>query len=338
VAIGAFFLILGLFPAAGNKQTVHLIVGFTAVALAIVMGVVFAKVRDKLLKQGAKPQTFRSAIAEKITFYAWLAFMVFLIALPFYVIVITAIKHDGEATAMPFTLWPKMGVQFDSFVKVLLNEDLEIDIIGSFINTLHTAVGPTLASVFVSAISAYAFSKLEFRGKSTLFGVLLITMMVPGCITMLSSYLLYDLIGWTHSFLPLIVPSFFGGAGIVFFLREYYSGVPDDLLGSAQIDGLGDIGIFFQIMLPLSVPALLAQLVLTFVGRYNDYLGPLIYLTENQYYTLQIFLRAFTSGNVLFPNRVAAACIIALAPLMVIYLFLQNIILSGIAMSSGLKA
>ena len=126
-------------------------------------------------------------------------------------------------------------------------------------------------------------------------------------------------------------------AGIVFFLREYFAGIPDDLLGSARLDGLDDMGIFFRIVMPLSVPAVVAQLVLTFVGKYNDFMGPLIYLTDNEMYTLQIYMRSFTSGSI-YNNRVAAACAISIAPLLLAYLFLQKIILSGIAMSSGLKA
>ena len=120
----------------------------------------------------------------------------------------------------------------------------------------------------------------------------------------------------------------FGSAGVVFFLREYFAGIPDDLLGSARIDGLGDMGIFFHIIMPLSVPAVVAQLVLTFCGRYNDFMGPLVYLTGNEMYT---------SGTI-YNNRSAAACVVAIAPLLIIYFFLQKVILSGIAMSSGLKA
>lgn len=336
---GAFAFLFAMLPPAevNGRRGAHIAIFAACLLLGVSLSVYGAQMKKHGLKNGASPETFTPTGAQTAVSYFWLIIMAVVIVFPFYVIMVTSLKTDYEAASLGFSWLPKLGASSDAYKYVFSSDALDVTIGDALVNTLKTSVVPTLASVFVSALSAYSFAKLEFRGKNALFGVLLLTMMTPGCITLLSSYLLYDAIGWTHSFLPLIVPSFFGGAGIVFFLREYFAGIPDDLLGSARLDGLDDMGIFFRIVMPLSVPAVVAQLVLTFVGKYNDFMGPLIYLTDNEMYTLQIYMRSFTSGSI-YNNRVAAACAVSIAPLLLAYLFLQKIILSGIAMSSGLKA
>ena len=337
--VSAFALFFALLPPAeeNGRRAAHYTIFAVCVLTGAALTVWGAEMKRRGLKNGVSPETFTPTGAQTAVSYFRLILMAVVIVFPFYVIVVTSLKTDYEAASLGFSWLPKLGASAEAYKYVFTSDTLDVTIGDALINTLKTSVVPTLASVFVSALSAYSFAKLEFRGKNALFGVLLLTMMTPGCITLLSSYLLYDAIGWTHSFLPLVVPSFFGAAGIVFFLREYFAGIPDDLLGSARLDGLDDMGIFFRIVMPLSVPAVVAQLVLTFVGKYNDFMGPLIYLTDNEMYTLQIYMRSFTSGSI-YNNRVAAACAISIAPLLLAYLFLQKIILSGIAMSSGLKA
>lgn len=337
--VGALALFLGVLPASPEtgRRAVHFAIGGVSIALGIGLAFAGKAVKRKGLGDGLAPDVFTPRGSRAIMSYFWLIVMTIIIVLPFYVIVVTSIKTEYESASLGFSWWPKLGVTGSAYKYVTTSEILGITIIGAFLNTLRASVLPTVVTVFVSSLSAYAFSKLEFRGKKPLFGILLLTMMVPGCITLISSYLLFDLIHWTNSFKPLVVPMLFGGAGVVFFLREYFAGIPDDLLGSARIDGLGDMGIFFHIIMPLSVPAVVAQLVLTFCGRYNDFMGPLVYLTGNEMYTLTIYMRATTSGTI-YNNRSAAACVVAIAPLLIIYFFLQKVILSGIAMSSGLKA
>ncbi len=337
--IGALALFLGVLPAnpETGRRAVHCAIGGVSIALGVGLAFAGRAVKRKGLEDGLAPDVFTPRGSRAIMSYFWLIVMTIIIVLPFYVIVVTSIKTEYESASLGFSWWPKLGVTGSAYKYVTTSEILGITIIGAFLNTLRASVLPTVVTVFVSALSAYSFSKLEFRGKKPLFGILLLTMMVPGCITLISSYLLFDLIHWTNSFKPLVVPMLFGSAGVVFFLREYFAGIPDDLLGSARIDGLGDMGIFFHIIMPLSVPAVVAQLVLTFCGRYNDFMGPLVYLTGNEMYTLTIYMRATTSGTI-YNNRSAAACVVAIAPLLIIYFFLQKVILSGIAMSSGLKA
>ena len=143
--------------------------------------------------------------------------------------------------------------------------------IRGFLNTLAYVLPPTLCGLFASALAAFAFAKLNFKGKNLLFGLLLITMLIPGTIMLTPTYVIYDLIGWTDSPLPLIIPGMFGAAACVFFMRQFISGIPDSVVEAAKIDGVGYFGIFIKIIIPLSVPALIAQGLLGFIGGYNDY-------------------------------------------------------------------
>lgn len=318
------------------------------VTLAIVLWVLVAamtvggKVLEKKhLNKGGAAADLNPMKGKKVT--SLLALIVFasIVILPFYVMFVSSIKTSAEAGNVEFTWWPKQGVTFEAYELIFTERFFNaITVFEAFLNTLWLSVWPTFVTVLVSAISAYAFAKLEFKLKKQLFGLLLLTMMVPGCVTLTSSYLLFDAIDWTRTYLPLIVPAFFGGASIVFFMRQYFAGIPNDLLGSAKIDGLGTMGIFFQIVVPVTIPAFTAQLILTFVGYYNDYMGPLLYLYYPEDFTQQLVLSTF-NGSLMTepvnPALVAAACVFSIAPLLILYFLLNKVILSGISMSSGLK-
>jgi multiple sugar transport system permease protein len=170
-----------------------------------------------------------------------------------------------------------------------------------------------------------------------MFQFLLLTMMIPGTVTMTATRLMYDTIGWIGTPAPVMIPGMFGGIGTVFFLRQYMKGIPDDLIGAAKIDGMSEIRIFVQLILPLSVPALLTQGVLGFIGHYNDYMGALLYLIDEPLYTLQIAIKNLADiYRTDLPAQMAAA-FLGMMPMLILYLLLQNYILKGISMSSGLK-
>ena len=197
---------------------------------------------------------------------------------------------------------------------------------------------PTLVGLIVSALSAYGFAKLEWKGKKTLFSILLLTMMVPSTVTMSASYIVYDTINWVGTALPILIPGMFGGIGTVFFLRQYMAGLPDELLDAAKIDGMGDVRIFLKLILPLSIPALAAQGILGFIGCYNDYLAPLLYLSNNdKMHTLQLVIQHLAGSEVYELPKQMAACVLAMLPMLLIYFFFQSFILKGISVSSGLK-
>ena len=189
-------------------------------------------------------------------------------------------------------------------------------------------------------MSAFMFAKYDFIGKNWGFSLLLFTMMIPGSITMMPQFLIFAQMGWSNTWLPLMIPGMFGNAMCVFFMRQYIRGIPTDLVEAAQLDGMGKFRTFVTIIMPLSLPALISQAILMFIGSYNDYLGPLLYLHKRDLYTLQLVLAQFqgmsgTAGGKNVPN-IMAGSVLSMAPLLIIYIFTQKFFISGIAVS-GLK-
>ena len=259
---------------------------------------------------------------------------------PFYVVLVNSIKTAAEAQSFGFSFFPQEGITFSHYVRIFTDtSELDVHLITSFFNSLFYSIVPIFVGTFVSALAAYGFAKLNYPGRAFVYNFMIFTLMVPGCVSMASSYVMYDAFGWTrvnHFSLVMTIPGCFGGIGCVMFLREYFKGIPDDMLAAAKIDGCGKIHVFLSIMIPLGMPAIIAQLVLGFIGTYNDFMTPLIYLKYPEQYTLQLALYQFASPKV--DNAVAsAAAVFGIVPLLIIYVFLQDKIISGISFSSGLK-
>ena len=194
----------------------------------------------------------------------------------------------------------------------------------------------TIAGLFMSGLAAFAYSKMRFRLKKLLYAVLLSSMMLPTVVMTIPSYIMYDTIGWSGTPLPLIIPGLFGNVATIFFLRQFFSGIPGDIVDAAKIDGLGYFSIYARIVLPLAKPAFLAQGVFLIVSGYNNYLGPLLYLTDPKLATIQLIVNQFSSSYLNnYPVQCAVA-LVALTPLIVIYAFLQKFFIEGIA-ATGLK-
>ena len=290
-----------------------------------------------------KKKLSTSEIIEKISVYTFLIIFTLWILVPFSIIIATSVKNWREAASLGFTWLPKGGIKgFDfSGYKEVLSYKASADavlptVIRGFLNTLLYVIPPTVVGLFTSSISAYAFAKIKFKHKDLLFSLLIGTMMIPGTIMLTPSYMIYDMIGWTDTPLPLMIPGMFGAAACVFFMRQFFSGIPDSLIEAAKLDGMGYWGIFFSIIAPLAVPALLAQGILGFIGGYNDYFGPYIYLQTPDLYTLQIALRSFSGTYSSKFNVVMAGTVMAIIPTLIIYIFAQKYFIEGIA-TSGMK-
>lgn len=275
------------------------------------------------------------AMAVLIFFACWYI-------IPFYAMIITSFKAtDAIATAVPFIWFPSpdqlsadaYGKVFTTYTIFLTGESM---VLSGLKNTLIIAIPVTVVGIFSSGLSAFSFAKINFKFKRPLFGLLLLSMMMPGIILLIPSYMLYSELGLLNTFFPLMAPAMFGSAAGVFFLRQYFFGIPNELIDAAKVDGLNYLGIFFRVMLPLSIPALLAQAILGFIACYNDYLNPLIYCTEETMYTLQVALQMFSSSNSLNLPVVLAGSILAMIPCVLIYFFAQRYFVQGIVMS-GLK-
>lgn len=276
-------------------------------------------------------------ITKMVFVYFFLTLFLLWILVPFYIIFVTSFKTEAEVNEALFSWFPMKGIYFGGYAKVFETLPGTTSIFRGFFNTLWIIIPPTFMGLMTSAFSAYAFAKLKFRGKNILFALLLATMMIPGIVTMVPAYVIYDNIHWTDTPLPLMIPGMFGAAACVFYLRQFFMGIPSETLEAARLDGLGYFGMFFKMMLPLSVPALIAQGVLGFVGGYNDYFGPLLYLQgASEYTTLQLALAKIANSYNGQWNIIMASTVVALLPTLAIYLVAQRYFIEGIAVS-GLK-
>jgi len=205
-------------------------------------------------------------------------------------------------------------------------------------NSLTIAVPATLGTVISSALAAYAFARLRFPGARLLFSVTLATLMLPDVVTLVPGYLIFSWLGWVGTYLPLIVPSFLGGGAFnIFLLRQFFRSIPRDLDDAARIDGANIFQIFWYIILSQSLPALSAVGIFDFVGHWNDFFGPLIYLSDQSQYTLTVGLSSFRDiyGNTQW-NLLMADALLATIPVVVIFFLFQRVFIQGIVVS-GIK-
>lgn len=291
--------------------------------------------------QGAANKSGKNKVlAGKIAIYAVLVLYALIIILPFMIVILTSFKTMEDASKFEFEIIPEMGFTIDGYKEVFVYRAQPSatlpTLVRGFLNTLIYVLPPTLLGLFSSAISAYAFSKLRFRAKKWMYTALLSTMMIPGMITVAPTYTIYDALGFIDTAFPLMVPGMFGAAACVFFMCQFYTGISDSIIEAAKIDGEGYIGIFFKIIVPLAVPALIAQGLLGFIGGYNDYFGPLIYLQSSDMYNLQVALRNYASTRSDQPNAIMAGTVVALLPTLVVYFIAQEYFIEGIA-ASGIK-
>ena len=206
----------------------------------------------------------------------------------------------------------------------------------AMINSLFIAVVTTGGGCLVSSLVAYGFAKIDFKFKTALFMVVLSTMMIPYQVTLIPLFIIFKHLGWINTFNPLIVPSLFGTAANVFMMRQYMLKIPNDFRDSGFIDGCGHFRIWFKIILPMCVPTLVSLGVLTFMGHWNNYLGPMIYLSSRVKMTVPLVLRSYKGNYSTQWHLLMAASCIALAPVVLLYIVSQKFIISGIMMG-GIK-
>ncbi|HRK74986.1 MAG TPA: carbohydrate ABC transporter permease, partial [Rhodothermales bacterium] len=202
----------------------------------------------------------------------------------------------------------------------------------SFIISILSMIGQVLSSSLV----AYGFARLNFRGREGWFIVLLATMMIPAQVTMIPMFAIFKTIGWVNSFLPLVVPQFTAGAFNVFLLRQYMLTLPKELDDSAAIDGCGPFRTFFYVILPNSIPVLIVVGLFTFVGAWQDVMGPLIYLDDPDYRTVTLGLEYFRSPYVDTRHLIMTGAVLAMFPVAILFLIFQRYIVAGIA-TTGMK-
>lgn len=250
---------------------------------------------------------------------------------PFIWMLLTSLKGQTEIYQTPPTILPK-DVAWSNYVDIFT----KIPYIKYTLNTLFIAVTCVVGTTVSSSMVAYSLSKVKWGGKKYLFPIIVATMMIPYQVTMLPLYMLYMKVGFTGTYLPLILPSFFGGAYYIFLLRQFFMTIPDSLLEAATIDGAGETRIFTSIMLPLCKPAITAIAIFTFLANWSDFMGPLLYLNKESMYTISVGLQAFTQSHHVEWGLLMAASAVFTIPIVILFFFTQRYFIEGITVT-GIK-
>ena len=256
-----------------------------------------------------------------------------LFLLPFLWMLSTSIKASNEIFLFP----PKWIPDVIHFVNY--SEALALAPFGLYLrNTLFVVFGNMLGNLLSCTLAAYGFARLRARGKNILFLLMLSTLMLPLWVTLIPQYVLFSSIGWSNSFAPLMVPAWFGWPFFIFLLRQFFMTIPKELEEKARLDGATTFGILWRIILPLSKPALATVAVLAFIGNWNNFLTPLIYLRDPNLYTLAIAIQKFRGqyGN-LYYHYMMAVSVLVVVPVIAIFFFAQRFLIRGIVMT-GLKS
>jgi multiple sugar transport system permease protein len=203
-------------------------------------------------------------------------------------------------------------------------------------NTLIITIPSMCGQLLSSSVVAYGFARVKWPGRNVVFLVVLATMMLPFQVTLVPLYIIFRQLHWLGTFLPLIVPNFFGSAFDIFLLRQFFLGIPAELSDAARIDGCNHLTIYWRIVLPLAKPALATVALFEFLYNWNDFMGPLVYLNDNSLYTLSLGLQNFQSMRQPTPELLMSACTIMVLPIVVIFFFAQRAFIQGVTMT-GLK-
>lgn len=270
-------------------------------------------------------------LIQKITAYVFLIVGGLIMAVPFFWMLSTSLKPEGAVFTMPPQWIPEEFV-WENYWTVLT----EANLLRGFLNTFAVIIPPAVIGVFTSSLAAFGFSKLRFPGRDKLFLVLLATIMLPSVVTMVPTFIIFRDLGWLDTWKPLIIPGMFGTAMAIFFLRQFFMTIPDELMEAAKIDGLGYFGIFMRIILPLAKPAIVTQAILWFLAGYNDFLGPLIYINTPEKFTLQLVLASFNGYYTSEWTLIMAGSVLALIPTILMFFFAQKQFIEGITMT-GIK-
>jgi ABC-type glycerol-3-phosphate transport system permease component len=275
-----------------------------------------------------------------VVIYTLLASIGLIILLPLSWMLTAALRGEGEVVfTVPVSWFPTESFHFENFWYVLNYPSYPL-----WRPTLNSLmlVALNIAGVFVSnSMVGYAFARLRFPGREFLFRLLILTMLLPGVVLMIPSFLLFHTLGWYGTYLPLWVPSFFGSAFFIFITRQYMRSFPKELDDAARIDGCSYLGVYWRIILPLSRPVLVVMAIFTFQDVWNDFTGPLIYLNDAEKFTLAIALdyfrrSTFSTVATNTTNYVMAASLLSILPMLILYFVAQKQLLGGIA-SVGLK-
>ncbi len=250
---------------------------------------------------------------------------------PFLWMILTSLRTDADAFAFPPKIMP-LPLRFENYGAAWRTAPFA----RFFFNSIVVSVTITVGSLLINSMAAYGFAKYEFKGRNALFLGLLATLMIPFQVNMIPTFLLLKQLRWLDSYPGLIVPGLAGAFGI-FFLRQYMLTIPDDYLDAARIDGASEYRIYARVVMPLAKPAVATLAVFTFLGAWNDFIGPLIVVKSDEMRTLPLAISALSAGHYVmsWPLLMAGATFVVV-PVLIVYLLCQRYVVEGIALG-GLK-
>lgn len=249
--------------------------------------------------------------------------------LPFLWMVTTSLKSDAENLAFPPQFLPD-SFHFENYVKGWSGSlPFNSFLLNSALITALSMLGNLVSCV----LPAYAFARLRARASGVLFALMLATMMIPREITLVPKYIMFAQLGWVDSYLPLVVPEFFGVALYIFLLRQFFTTIPQEVIDAARIDGASELRILWRIMLPLSKPAIASIMLFSFVGNWNQYLESVIYLRTTEKFTVPLGLAMFSGQYATQYNQMMAVALITLMPVLILFFIAQKTFIRGVTLT-----
>jgi ABC-type glycerol-3-phosphate transport system permease component len=266
-----------------------------------------------------------------VLIYLSLIVLGFFFFLPFYWVIISSLKDYRELFKIPPTWFPSR-IMWINYPRALTY----IPFLMYLKNTIYYCGFSIIGTLLSSSLVAYSLSRVRWRGREILFIFIISTMMIPFFVTMIPLFILFRHFGWINSYKPLIVPAFFGNPFYIFLLRQFFRTIPMDLSDSAKVDGANEFLIYSRIVLPLTKPALTVVVLFEFLGRWNDFTGPLIYLRDRELFPIALGLREFLSLYQAQWSLLMAASAVVTVPIVILFFFTQKTFIEGITFT-GLK-
>lgn len=277
-----------------------------------------------------KKKKSTGAIVRKVLLYVLLIIIGIIMVVPFLWMISTSLKEQYDTVKIP-PVWIPNPPRWQNYVDLFTQQPM----LQFMLNTIKIVFFVVLGQLFFSSLAAYSFARIKFKGRTVMFFFYIATLMVPGQVTMIPTYLMFAKVGLVDNHIVLILPTFFSAFG-VFLLRQFFMSLPKELEEAAEIDGCNPFTTYYRIMLPLIVPAMLTLGVFTLMNTWNDYMGPLIYLTTPEKYTMTLGIAYFKGVYTTQWNLVMAGSVLSVIPILVAYLCAQKYFVEGIAFS-GVK-
>ena len=286
---------------------------------------------ERDLRQTTVSQRIFGTMAKCGT-YLFLIIMALIVLFPFYWMIISSLKTEAEYRMTIPTFFPQT-IMWSNYAEAFTAANLG----RLFLNTAYVGIVSTILSLIITVLSAFAFARLEFKGKDMMFGALLATMMIPGELFTITNYITVNNLGWMNTFYALIIP-FLVSVFYIYLLRQNFLQIPNELYLAAKVDGCSDIKYLWKVMVPLALPTLISITILKMMGAWNSYIWPKLVANDTAHTLITNGLRnAFTStsGQTNYPVQMAAVAIVS-APLFLVFIFLRKYIMAGVS-RSGIK-